>query len=134
MSIGDDDHLALVANWWEWHRLSRGNRAERVALEQGQPEPAWAAYRLISEQVAANSPGIVELLAALNDAAPVDDDGVTVGCGELENLLNEHGDAVIDEVETQAHAKQEFARAVAFVRISGGAVSDATTTRLKSWR
>jgi hypothetical protein len=134
MSIASDERLALVANWWEWHRLARGNRGERVALEQGQPESAWAAYRSISEQVAANSPGIVELLAALNDAAPIDDNGSTVGCGELENLLNQHGDAAIDEVERRARENQHFARAVSFVRISDGAVSDTNRARLESWR
>jgi hypothetical protein len=75
MSSGNDNRLALVANWWEWHRHARGNR-----------------------------------------------------------LLNQHGDAVIDEVEQHARSHQLFARALSFVQISDGAVSDATLARLASWR
>jgi hypothetical protein len=40
----------------------------------------------------------VELLGALTDAGPAVDDGVTVGCGPLGDLLRAHGDAVAGDV------------------------------------
>ena len=122
----------LCANWWDWHRRSRGDRAERKALEQGEPEAAWAAYWLVKEHTSNNTSGVVDLLVALNDAAPADDDGMTVGVGELEDLLTAHGDAVIEDVERCARQNPKFARAVSHPYVSG--VSKPTEARLLRWR
>jgi hypothetical protein len=133
VEVTGDGEAELCADWWEWHRLSRGVRVERRRLELGEPEAAWTAYWTVSEKVSDNAPGVVALLVALNELAEADDDGMTVGVGELENLLDAHGDAVIDEVERSARQNPVFARAVAHVWISRGRVSESTENRLRVW-
>jgi hypothetical protein len=82
-----------------------------VALERGEPE-AWLAYWLVKDHTVNNLPSVVDLLAALNDAAPAGDDGMTVGIGELDDLLHAHGDAVAEDVDRRARQNPRFARAL----------------------
>ena len=75
----------------------------------------------------------VELLVALNDAAPPGDDGLTVGVGPLGDLLHEHGDGLINEIEHYARVSASFRHALAHVSLERGHVSTDTEHRLLPW-
>jgi hypothetical protein len=75
----------------------------------------------------------VELLVALNDAGPTGDDGLTVGCGPLEDLLRDHGDTVAADVDDHARRSPAFARALSHVWLQPGQLSEAAENRLKPW-
>jgi len=123
----------MVAGWWEHHQLSRGTRAERKALESGQPSCAVAAYEKVDELVQAGGTDVVELLADLNDAGPEDNEGQWVGAGPLEDLLNQHGDRVIDEVDRLARQSPSFRKMLESVWFSRGTLTAETERRLALW-
>lgn len=123
----------MIANWWEYHRRARGDRDERKALSVGEPAEVCAAYELVSQRIDDGGTQAVQLLAALVDTAPAGDGGTTVGSGPLENLLHEHGDSVIDEVERTARRSIAFAEALSQVWLERGRLSPATEQRLAIW-
>jgi hypothetical protein len=127
------ESLELLANWWECWRRFAGSREERKALSRGEPADVQAAHDLVEHRVRVGGPGAVELLVALNNAGPADNDGVTVGAGPLEDLLHEHADSVIDEIEQQARQSPLFARALSYVWLERGHLSKATEDRLAPW-
>jgi hypothetical protein len=123
----------LVPAWWDYVRRSQGSRAERKALSLGDPSDAVSAYDAVARVVESGGQEAVELLVALNDAAPAGDDGVTVGCGPLEDLLHEHGDSVATTVNDHALSSPSFARALSHVWLQQGQLSEATENQLKAW-
>ena len=122
-----------MAGWWEYQRLSNGSRADRKALESGDARDALRARVVVNEVVDVGGSKAVEWLAVLNDAAPPGDDGVAVGCGPLEDLINEHADSVIDEIERLARRSPAFARALSHVWPASSAMAKATELRLAVW-
>ena len=133
MTTDDNSDDVLARDWWEYHRLARGSREDRKGLERGEPAGACAARWAVNARVEAGGVAAVELVHALCRAEPVNDEGMTVGCGPLEDLVHEHGDDVIDEIEQRARLFPEFARALSHVWLEDGHVSEGTAVRLRRW-
>jgi hypothetical protein len=126
----DGDRQGLIGGWWEYQRLSRGTRDERLSIDRGYAEAAITAYQHVADLVDDGSDGVVQLLVELNRADP-DHDGATVGAGPLEDLVHAHGDRMIDELERQARQDPSFRKALSTVWIDEGALSLATHERLQ---
>jgi hypothetical protein len=123
----------LTANWWEYWRRHSGTREERKALSLGEPLTVQEAHDYVEQQVAKGDEAAVDLLVRINDGKP-HDEGVTVGCGPLEDLLHEHGDAVIDEVERSARQNPLFARAHSMFRsVAAALASPPRTASMSGW-
>lgn len=123
---------AVVAGWWEYQRLLRGNRAERTRLEVPLSWPS-AAADAVSDSVDAGGDAALDLVAALIRAAP-DSEGLgLVGAGPLENLVHAHGSALVDGIETLARREPGFAEALAAVWLEHGAVDAPVEQRLARW-
>jgi hypothetical protein len=122
----------LTANWWEYWRRHSGTREERKALSLGEPLTVQEAHDYVEQQVAKGDAAAVDLLVRINDGKP-DDEGVTVGCGPLEDLLHEHGDAVVDRVELFARQSPSFAKALSHVWLERGHLSPNREQRLSAW-
>ncbi|HKE64084.1 MAG TPA: hypothetical protein VKB59_05445 [Micromonosporaceae bacterium] len=123
----------LFKNWWEFQRRFWGSREERKRLSLGEPEDVEAAHDTVAAVVRQGGPEAVALLVALNDAGPPDDDGGTVGCGLLETLIHEHGDALVDVLDDTARTTPSFARAMSYVWLSRGHLLPETEDRLARW-
>lgn len=102
-------------------------------MEMGQPAAAQTARDLVGQAVERGDIAAVELLVALTEGAPVDSGPAAVGYGPLENLLHDHGDALIDAIESNVRQHPAFAQALAVAQIERGHVSDATEKRLAPW-
>lgn len=126
-----DDRARLLQHWWEHSRLSSGSRDDRKALSMGQPHRAAVAYDVLSDLVSIGSPDVVSLLADLVDAGPSGSSAVIVGTGPLEDLIHEHGDAFIDELETLARRRPTFRAALSSVAIDDGAIANGTASRIR---
>ena len=57
-------------------------------------------------------PGVVDLVVALAVAAPSDDALAYLGAGPIEDLLNQHGPRLVEEVEAAAVENPSVARAL----------------------
>lgn len=124
---------SLVEDWWEYHRLAGGSRDERKALEAGLPVRVGAAHDLVAEKIATGSPDVLEILALLIDGVPEGQDVATVGAGPLEDLLHEHGDRLIADIETSARRSPAFANAMSSVWLEVDGLEPATVARLAPW-
>lgn len=120
----------IVAGWWEYHRLSRGNRVERKALEVGDHAAAQRGRDAVDAAVDDGGPATVALLVALAAAAPSPADALAVGVGPLEDLIHQHGDSLIDDIMSGAASSQPFRIALASVWLERGALSAETERRL----
>ena len=56
-----------------------------------------------------------------------------VGTGPLEDLVNDHGDVLVDEIEQAARQAPEFASALGSVSVEQGALRHETLQRLARW-
>lgn len=130
--MSDSGRAILLARWWEHQRLSDGDRQERKALEQGESQAAVEAYQIVCDLVEAGDPSVIQLLADLVDAGPPDIAAAFVGAGPLEDLLHEHGDRLIDDLEDRARRSPSFHNALAAVLIEEGQLGDATFERLRA--
>ena len=104
-----DEH---VGGWWEYWRRFRGDRAERKALELGEPQTVVRAHDLVAELVDNGGREGLEIIVALIDAAPDDGELVTVGAGPLEDFLNVCADPLVDQVERLARRSPRFRTAL----------------------
>ena len=129
----DPEFGELASRWWDYWRRFRGTRDERKALSVGEPAEVVAAHDQVEAQVNAGGRSAVELLVALNDAAPPGDDGLTVGVGPLGDLLHEHADALINDIEHYARVSASFRQALAHVSLERGRVSRDTEHQLSPW-
>jgi hypothetical protein len=127
-----DDRAHLLQDWWEHSRLSCGSREERKALSVGRPHGPAVADEALSDLVSTGSPDVILLLADLVDAGPSRSSAVIVGTGPLEDLVHEHGDALIDELETLARRRPTFRAALSSVAIDDGAIAEGTASRIRS--
>lgn len=130
MESANDD---LIANWWEYHRRANGSHADRKSLELGEPRAVLEAFASVEEMVSAGGPGVLGLLEQLNEAAPPGDEGRTVGAGPLEDLIHEHGDSVVPDVEERARRSPAFAQALSRVWLDAGRLDETTVGRLSNW-
>lgn len=105
-----DDQLA--AQWWNYHRLSRGSRDERKALETGEPADAVEAADIVYERVAQGGSAALSTVASLVRTAVSADDLCLVGAGPLEDLLCEHGVELAQSVDELARREPAFAAAL----------------------
>jgi hypothetical protein len=129
----NSDFDALSFNWWAYQRLARGSREERKALELGQPAEAQAALDIVAATVESGTADAVRLLVALEDDAPPDDDGVTVGSGPLEELITAHGRELADEIAKNARRSPSFARALSRVWLTPGHLDPRAEAQLSAW-
>jgi hypothetical protein len=126
--VSDDDFPSLSAGWFEYIRLASGSRAERKGLELGEPADALRAAERVREVVERGGSRAVALIAALLDAAADERAVVAVAVGPLEDLLHDHWDESIDEVEKLARAEGPMRRALTSVYLTGD-----RETRLRPW-
>lgn len=92
-------------DWWLFRRLNAGTREQRVDLQQGQSVDARAAQRAaehVNDVITQGGAEAVSLITELLQSAADTDALVLVGSGPLEDLLHEHGAAVVEEVERLA--------------------------------
>jgi len=99
----------------------------------GVPEQAQAAHDFVDQMVERGSREAIELLAVLTEANPTGNDGTAVGTGPLEDLIHEHGDELIDEIELYARTRPPVAQALAVVWVERGHLNADTEDRLKTW-
>jgi hypothetical protein len=123
----------VVSGWWRFQQLHSGTREERKQLEIGEPADVWAAWDAVSDQIQAGGPGALELVVALIEAAPDSQSVANVAAGPLEDLVHEHGDDLVEQLETLARQSPAFAAALHGVWLSDGAVSSSTKERLARW-
>jgi len=129
--MSPDARTQLLSQWWEHQRLNAGDRDERKKLATGQPREAIDAWVEVSDLVDEGSVGVVLLLADLVDAGPPDTGPSVVGSGPLEDLVHEHGDVLIDELETLGRQRPSFRAALSSVNIEAGWITHATSTRIR---
>ena len=105
-------------DWWLFRRLNAGTREQRVDLQQGQSVDARTAQRAaehVNDVITQGGAEAVALITELLQSAADTDALVLVGSGPLENLLHEHGAAVVEEVEHLARQEPAFTEALRWV-------------------
>jgi hypothetical protein len=122
----------VAARWWEHKRLSSGTRTERKQLALGEPVDVVRANEIVRESMWQGGADALDLVVALIDAAPSDDVIAYVGAGPLEDLLLDHSDALIDQVDDLARRSPAFARALSAVYPSD-AWDSSVQQRLARW-
>lgn len=127
----DSETRDLVAGWWKYQRLASGGRAERKALEMGEPSGAIAAADAVDERVRLGGAQALMLMSALLHGAVTDDDLALLGAGPLEDLLVRDGTALVDEVDEFARRDPRFARAITAVCWSAADAGPEVTRRLR---
>jgi hypothetical protein len=123
----------LCARWWEFLRLSQGDRAQRKALELGEPREAYAAAAIVAERIQTGGSDAIRLVIALIETAPDDAGIAVVGAGPLEDLVHEHGDSLIDELDRVARRNPAFSHAMGSVWLSAGVLNPDVEHRLRMW-
>lgn len=123
----------MVDGWWRYQRLSVGSRAERKALEDGEPGNAVAAAEAVDDRVRSGGPEALQLVAALVRAAETDDDLALVGAGPLEDLLTRNGAVLVDDIDDLARRDLQFAQALTGVWWSADDAGPEVTIRLGRW-
>lgn len=94
----------LVPAFWRNYQLTFGdNPAERLQAA----EWLWA-YEEVDDAAAEASPGVVELLVSLADAAPDDDAVAYLGAGPVEDLIRLHGQELVEEIDEAARRNERF--------------------------
>jgi hypothetical protein len=133
VSTGRADLGQLAADWWQYQRLAQGSRSERKALELGQPPAAWSARASVEGAIDSGGIEALQVILALLEAAP-DASGVAVAAaGPLEDLVHQHGDALVDELDHLARQRPVFRQAMSGVWLSPGIVDPDTERRLRNW-
>jgi hypothetical protein len=122
----------IVLEYWKHWRRSGGDRADRLEAQKG----SWA-HDVVYDAVEAGDPAVIELLAALAEAAPSEEDAGLVGAGPLEDLLSVHGvslltaegSALLEAIDAAARRSVRFRRALRSVYM-GDEVPAPVTQRL----
>lgn len=121
----------VVSGWWEYQRLSAGNRQARKNLELGEPRSAVVAADAVHDLIRRGGVTGLALVKGLVDAATSADDLVLVAAGPLEDLLVEHGRDMIDEIDLLARQNPRFAAAMSGVWWSSAEAGPEVT---RGWR
>jgi hypothetical protein len=114
-----DKTKALIEGWWEIHRLT----TERPSGHQAMIEDLWWAWEALESEMDDASPGAVQLLVALCEAAPSEEELGSVGAGPLETLIVENaatmatpvGAVLLDAVARASRQSPPFRIALAGV-------------------
>ena len=123
----------LAFRWWDYRRLSYGNRSERKALELGEPAEVCAAADIVMERIDSGGMEAIRLIVALIESAP-DDAGIGyVVAGPLEDLVHEHGNSLIDDLDQLARQNPLVSQAMASVWLSPGVLDPDVERRLRKW-
>ncbi|WP_460629661.1 DUF6869 domain-containing protein [Intrasporangium mesophilum] len=123
-------------DWWLSRRLSTGTRQQRADLEQGRSADARAAQHAsdhVNDVIARGGAEAIAVITELLQSAADADAPVLVGSGPLEDLLHEHGAAVIEEVERLARQEPTFTEALRSVWLEHGALPPSVEARLAQW-
>ena len=75
----------------------------------------------------------IRLILTLIARAPGDESPVEVGTGPLEDLINGHGDALVDLVEHAARQSPEFAQVLGGAPVKQGGLTTESADRLARW-
>ena len=119
----------LVAAYWRHHQLVF---SEDLNDRAGAGDWFWA-WEDVDQAALDASPGIVELLVALANAAPNDQALAYLGAGPLKDLVRQHGAKFVDAIDQSAHASQSFQFALGCVWYATD-VDQEIVTRLQSLR
>ena len=134
-----DDHARdarTVQDWWLFQRMSAGPREDRVDLDRGESAgavAAWAAHRSVHERVDGGEPGALRLVVDLLSRAPNGAGVAAVGAGPLEDLVTQHGDALVEVIEATARRDPGFAACLGSVNVEDGTLGPETVNRLARW-
>lgn len=112
-----DEPDDLVVMYWRYFALSTSDRRkDRLLAVQGGDDRAseW-----VDEAASSGRNEAVDLIERLARAAPDDAAVAYLGAGPLENLLNNHGVRLLDELEQAARRSKPFRAALATVWYSG---------------
>jgi hypothetical protein len=123
-------------DWWLFHALRAGTREQRVDLERGESRDAtaaWRAFDAVDDVITSGGVEAISLILELLDSAPTPAAVSAVGAGPLEDLLHEHGEQLIDEVERRARQEPAFAHALRSVWLEHGALPTEVEARLENW-
>lgn len=124
----------LVAGWWRYLRLSKGDREARKQLEDGHAMFAEAGWRGVTDRLERGGIQALDLIDALLEAAPANEDGAgQVGAGPLEDLPHEHGLDLLEEVERRARQDASFRQALSQVWLEDGVLDAEVQRRLEPW-
>jgi hypothetical protein len=133
VSIDESPLAATVRGWWQYQRLATGSRAQRKALSVGEPAEAVAGWEAVRDRVDAGGTDALRIVVELISTATDDTCLAAVGAGPLEDLLHEHGDSLIDAIETEARRSPPFANALASVWVAPHTLAPNTERRLGPW-
>lgn len=105
----------LLDDYWEYWRLSRGSREERLRAKGRR-----RSHEVLDDAVEIGDVGVVELLVALAEAAPSEEDAGLVGAGPRDELLFSHsarlatpdGADLVEAIDTAARPSERFRRAL----------------------
>ena len=123
-------------DWWLFQRLSFGEREDRLELQHRETlrsQQAWAAYQFVEESVERGGEEALEVVLRLLDAAPPEKGHATVGAGPLEDLVNDHGNALADSIDELARRRPDFAACLATVAVDESTLQPDTVRRLSRW-
>jgi hypothetical protein len=121
----------VVREWLEYARLATGRDEDKARLRALDTADApWAAEDEINVVLGEGGSPALELLVALAEAAP--DGPITsfLGASHVEVLITEHGDDLIDEIETRATESERFRVALGGAWLTPGWLSPGTEARL----
>ena len=135
--LGDVDEQeqsrTIAIDWWLFRNMSAGERGERVELERGESRNArraWRAYEVVQRTIDDGGDEAIRIILALLGAASGDDGVVAAGTGPLEDLINDHGDDLVDLVEQTARRTPGFAASLGSVAVEEGTLRAETVDRL----
>ena len=141
--LGDVDEQeqsrTIAIDWWLFRNMSAGEGGERVELERGESRNArraWRAYEVVQRTIDDGGDEAIRIILALLGAASGDDGVVAVGTGPLEDLINDHGDDLVDLVdlvEQTARRTPGFAASLGSVAVEEGILRPETVDRLARW-
>ena len=126
----------LVRDWWSFRDRQQGTREQRVDLERVESSLArrvQRAYDRVSNSVEVGGTEALDLVEALITSAPDADAAAVVGAGPLEELVHDHGAALVDEIERRARQDPAFAKALRSVWLDRGALPSEVERRLAKW-
>ena len=123
----------LVSAWWAYQRLAQGSREDRKRLSLGEPAEVCAGWEGARDRIDTGGMDALQLVVALVEAAPDAACVALVGAGPLEDVVHEHGAALVTEIERLARQHAGFSQALRSVSLSPGALDAGTARRLAPW-
>lgn len=95
---------AVVDGYWRHYQMRRTRQPDADEFD-------WA-WEAVDDAARRGVPGVVDLVVALAVTAPTDDALAYLGAGPMEDLLNQHGPRLVEEVKAAALQNPAVARAL----------------------